>query len=492
MPPVSPQGSRGGLVAAVVTFTVLFVASTIFAIYYGVQDSKAEDTLQSLQSRYRRIAVDLDTPDINSLLAVAPSDTTLSEQTALAEALKQRDDLRNLIVGSGAATNQPADTSTQDVMADTLAKARQAVSKAATVLGNSGMKISPDSLLAAVGSLTLEVQSLDNAVTAAQVERDRVARQANLDSQTAHDAEAKADSSVAAAKQVLQQQIDAANDAVKNATDMVASVRKTFDDEQAVSTTALDAADRQRADLDNQLDSLKKQMDRLRARLTGRRIETADSIIRRPEGEVVDIADASTVYINLGQGDQVVPGMTFEIFDKTAPMPKLGDGLDDENLPVGKASIEVVRVLPHGSECHVSHVTPNQTIVQGDKILNLVYDRNVKFKFYVYGSFDVGLNGKPTPAGADVIKRLITQWGGEVVDRLDEQTDFVVMGSSPEIPVFTAEDLAQPLNAEALQDAKAASDAYDKVISRAIDLHIDIMNQNKFLYFTGYYDILLR
>ncbi|HUB27324.1 MAG TPA: hypothetical protein VL992_18005 [Tepidisphaeraceae bacterium] len=492
MPPVSPQGSRGGLVAAVVTFTVLFVASTIFAIYYGVQDSKAEDTLQSLQSRYRRIAIDLDTPDINSLLSVAPGDTTLQEPTAIAEALKQRDDLRHLILGSQASSNQPADTSAEDVMNDTLAKARDAMSKAATVLGNSGAKFTPDGLLTAINLLTLEVQTLDNAVTEAQAEQNRVARQANLDSQAAHDAESQADTSVATAKQELQQQLDAANDAIKNAQDMVSSVRKTFEDEQAVSTTALDAADRQRTDLDNQLNSLKRQMDRLRARLTGRQIETADAIIRRPDGQIVDIADASTVYINLGQGDQIVPGMTFEVYDKTAPLPTLGDGLDEENLPAGKASIEVVRVLPHGSECHVSHVTPGQTIVQGDRILNLVYDRNVKFKFYVYGSFDVGLNGKPTPAGADVIKRLITQWGGQVVDKLDEQTDFVIMGSPPEVPIFTAEDLTQPLNAEALQDAKAASEAYDNVISRAIDLHVDIMNQNKFLYFTGYYDVITR
>ena len=33
---VSPQGSRAGLITAVVIFAILFVTSTIFAIYFGV------------------------------------------------------------------------------------------------------------------------------------------------------------------------------------------------------------------------------------------------------------------------------------------------------------------------------------------------------------------------------------------------------------------------------------------------------------------------
>ena len=40
MPAVGPQGSRGGLIAATVVFTILFVTATIFAIYFGVDDSK--------------------------------------------------------------------------------------------------------------------------------------------------------------------------------------------------------------------------------------------------------------------------------------------------------------------------------------------------------------------------------------------------------------------------------------------------------------------
>ena len=81
-------------------------------------------------------------------------------------------------------------------------------------------------------------------------------------------------------------------------------------------------------------------------------------------------------------------------------------------------------------------VVPN-VIVQGDPILNLIYDRNVKFNFYVYGDFDISRTEHPTPAGADVIRRLIVQWGGHLDKTLNIETDFVVMGTPPEIPIYS-------------------------------------------------------
>jgi predicted nucleic acid-binding Zn-ribbon protein len=484
MPPVGPQGSRGGLVAAVVVFTVLFVASTIFAIYFGVQDSKAEESLQSLTSTYREIAHDVNGPDVIALRQIARSDSRLEEQTALAEAIQQRKDLSEQILGHAAA--QLADVGA------TISQMQDTIQKVNKLLSTSGAKLTSSSLMSAIANLTTEVGTLQDAVKTADAAREQALQQANDDSAAARDASAKAAASVASAQEELQKRIDADNDDIKKTQGEVDSVRKTFEDEQAVSTTKLDADDKQRADLINQLDSLKKQMDRLRDKLAGRRVEVEDAIVRRPEGEVVQIVDAKTLYINLGQGDQIVPGMTFEVYDKSQPLPKLGDGLDDENLPKGKASLEVTRVLASGSECHIINVEPGQTIVQGDRLLNLIYDRNVKFKFFVYGDFDIARTGHPTPAGADIIRRLISQWGGEVVDKLDENTDFVIVGTPPEVPIYSAEDLKDPLNEQNLDNAKLAADNYDKIVNRAVDLHTAIMNQNKFLYFIGFYDLALR
>lgn len=493
MPSLSPQGSRGGLVAAVVVFTVLFVASTIFAIYYGVQDSKAEESLASLTTRYRSIANDIDSADVTTLISQAQGDQKLAEPTALAEAMRQRDELRRLIVGTEpASTTQPADESTQDTVAQAIAKAQQAVSAANGVLGASGVSLPADNLLGAVANLSLEVSQLQQAAQNAMADRDLARAQAAKDSENAQNVVTQVGSTVDQAKQDLQSQIDAANDAIKKAQDATDAARKTFEDEQSSTAAALDASDKQRTDLTNRLDELSKDLTQLRDKLAGRRIQVEDAMIRRPEGEIATISDADTVYINLGQGDQIVPGMTFEVYDKTLPMPKLGGVEDDENPPVGKASIEVTHVLLNGSECHVTHVEPGQQIVQGDRILNIVYDRNVKFNFYVYGDFDISRSGRPTPGGADLIKRLILQWGGAIDPKLDVQTDFVVVGAPPDVPAYSADDLQDPLNAQNLANAKRASEAYDRVIEKAAALHVPILNQTKFLYFTGYYDLALR
>jgi len=462
-PPVNPQGSRGSLVAAVVVFTILFVASTIVAIYFGVQDNKAEESLTNLRSKYNEIAIDLSSPDVSMLRDAAREDQHIGEPTALAEAIHQRDALRQIIVGLAPAATQPSDIETQNAVTDALAQARQAIAAANTTLGSTNsQKLSTDSLLGAVNDLGLAVTNLTSAVAAANQERDLARSQADKDSQAAREASAEADKSVAQAKDLLQQQLDAASDAVKKAQDSVNAAKQTFDDEQHASSSALEGADAQIAKLTNDLATAGKQIGLLGDKLSGKRVNVMDPIIRRPEGSIVSIADQNTVYIDLGEGDHVVPGMTFEVYDKTLPLPKLGDGLSEENLPEGKASIEVLRVLPDSSACHVNHLKPGAVLVEGDPILNLVYDPNGKYNFFVYGDFDINRDDKPTPAGADIIRRLIVQWGGNLQSKMDETTDFVVMGTPPDVPVYTQK------------------------------MTIPIMNQNRFLYFTGYYDIALR
>jgi predicted nucleic acid-binding Zn-ribbon protein len=493
MPPVNPQSSRGGLVGAVVVFTVLFVTATIFAIYYGVQDSKAEDGLAALSGKFRHVAIDITSPEVSELISEASGDNKLPESTALAEAIRQRDSLRQMIVGSQpASTAQPVDASTQTDVSAAISAAQQAITDANTVLAGSGGDMSAASLIDAVGDLKVAVQHLNQAAQQAVAARDVALKQAAKDSQAARDAQAKANTAISQATEALQQQLDAANDAVKKAQDESSLAKKTFEDEQQATSAAMDAADKQHTDLTNEVSKLNKDIAQLSDKLAGKRLEITDPIIRRPEGQIIALGDADTVYINVGEGDQIVPGMTFEVYDKTTTLPKLGDGQSDEDLPRGKASIEVTKVLPNGSECHVSRLTGGQVIVQGDPILNLIYDRNVKFRFFVYGDFDIARNGHPTAVGGDVVRRLVQQWGGSLDAKINPETDFVVVGTPPELPVYTAEDLKDPLNQQTLANAQRAVDDYDKIVDQAEALHIPILNQNKFLFFTGYYDLALR
>jgi predicted RNase H-like nuclease (RuvC/YqgF family) len=110
----------------------------------------------------------------------------------------------------------------------------------------------------------------------------------------------------------------------------------------------------------------------------------------------------------------------------------------------------------------------------------------------VYGNFDMSNEGTPTSTDTDVIKRLVTQWGGRLVTKVDPSTDFVVLGSEPVVPVLSADDQNDPPKVQQRDAMQAALDAYQEVEKQAIELGIPILNQNRFLYFTGYYDQAAR
>jgi hypothetical protein len=215
-----------------------------------------------------------------------------------------------------------------------------------------------------------------------------------------------------------------------------------------------------------------------------------DSIVRNVDAKITQIAGENLVYIDLGYGNHVSPGMTFEVYDRFEGVPKLSD--NDQELPKGKAAIEIINVGQNSSTCRVVRSSQGQTLTQGDVCANLVYDRNRKIVFYVYGKFDMDNNGVATDAEAEVVKNLITRWGGTIADKLGPEVDVVVMGKEPVVPVYSAEELQQPIPKAKFDEAKAALDAYNKVRDEAISQSIPFMNQTRFLYYTGYFDAAKR
>jgi hypothetical protein len=233
-------------------------------------------------------------------------------------------------------------------------------------------------------------------------------------------------------------------------------------------------------------------LEAAKAKLDGIRVPVEDPIVRRSDGQILQVASDDIVYITLGMGDHIVPGMTFEVYDRDEGIPKLGDGMSSDNMPVGKGSIEVERVDAASSQCRVIKLQPNQTIQNGDLIANLVYNRNIKFNFYVYGKFDLGQTGHPSDSDRDKILSLIDRWGGKIVKKIDVDTDFVVMGAEPKVEDFTDDQLQDPFYVRRKNDEEADQKAYDDTLDKAREYHIPVMNQNRFLYFIGYYDTAQR
>jgi hypothetical protein len=269
---------------------------------------------------------------------------------------------------------------------------------------------------------------------------------------------------------------------------------RTVQNVQNNATSALTQQQQSNEQLSSQLaqatDAIKKkdaQIAELSGRLKGIRVGTNEPTIQKPDGRIVRVPDNNTVVIDLGIGDQLVQGMTFEVYDQQSGIPALGDAehaLGNADMPEGKASIEVIKMLPGYSECRVIRRKPGYGIVIGDLISNLVYDSTQKYNFVVYGDFDLNNDGRPEPGDSDVIKQLVTRWGGNITNDVNISTDFIVMGVEPKAEPARADDDA--LVKQQKLEAQQALDQYLNVLKEASSLNIPIMNQNRFLNFVGY------
>lgn len=488
MPPVTQQSSRAGLITAVVIFTILFVTATIFAIYFNAEMRNTQVLNTDMEKKYQDIVSvsGLTSEEVTNLKALRDdANNAFSLQHSmkvLDAAFKQRNDLVKLITGKEATAGDAAGEAY-----------RQAVATLAEVAKKAGGTVPADNLLGALNGVAANLDSARTAIIT-------LTRQADDSAKQAKDAIAKSDAEVATMqKEMAKVQKDATQaiaDAAGDRQAKQAQIDQLEAGRQAERTAAIEKVNQKDVEIKQALAKAAdadKQLFAARERLGGTRVRVEEPIVRQGDGQIVRLPGNNVVYINRGVGDQIVPGMTFEVYDKNEGIPKLGDGLSDENMPVGKASLEVIRVgAANLSECRIVKQQPGATLTEGDLIMNLVYDPAIKYNFAVHGKFDLDQNGLATPDDAAIIKRLITQWGAKVTDRLNVDTDFLVMGKEPVLDSYSEEELKDPLNAQKLADATKELNEYQDVLKRASELHIPVLNQNRFLYFIGYYDLAKR
>jgi len=482
MPPIpQQQTSRTGMIAALVTAIVFAVGFLIWAIMSSADGNRAMADLKALQSKYKEVISDAAVGGVADLKAQMSADPSKPRTGTLVDvAVEQRQALMNLLVGDKAASEKRA---TDEYNATIKA-----------FEGNPGLK---DANIPKTGGTINIIRALadkarDDANTIAKARAD-VAK-ANQDLQAAvasHQAEiAKRDQAVQEAQASAQKAIADAAQAIAEKDKQVQDLSKqVVDANQALSTFQAQAQVTEQT-LNRKIEGFQKDLEKERGLLSRYKPSAKNSIVRNVDARITQITPDNTCYIDLGYGNHVSPGLTFEVYDRFEGIPKMGDA--DTDLPKGKASIEVINVGQNSSLCRVTRMATGQTLTQGDLCANLVYDRNTKLKFYIYGKFDMDNNGVATDAEAEVIKNLITRWGGQIVDKLGTEVDFVVMGKEPQVPVYSAEELQQPIPAAKAAEAKAALDAYNKIRDEAVGLHLPIMNQTSFLYYTGYFDASKR
>jgi hypothetical protein len=483
MPPAaSPaQGSRAGLITGLVVAVIIAVSMIVVAVYMTQKLNEADRTLSDLRDRDKPLLAESDITDPRVLALSAAKDQPQYQglTSAMQIALAQSDQLSKLVGGN----------TTPDRAADV---GRTALNDAGKRIDDLNAKklvsttLPKDNLITAISSLTDQVSGLatdkqdrDNQLKSADAKYQQLqaAQKAQLDDKDKliQAANAKADDAAAQAK--------TAQDAATQAQQALAATAngdiKKIQDANAALTSQLQAKDKA-------LLASNKAVAGYKTKLHQVRTNPSEPIIQHPDGNIIRVGENKTAFINLGKRQHVTTGLTFEIYDKEKGIPPLGDGLSDGGLPVGKGSIEVFNVGPDTSECRIIKLEPGQELVVGDLIANLVYDPTVKYNFVVYGDFDLSGNGIVSPTDAEIVKRLVTQWGGAVQDHVSIDTDFIVVGSEPVVhPVIDPNNANDVLRNKKDQEKR---DQYQAVIASAGELSIPVMNQNRFLYFIGYYD----
>ncbi|GEM_PF-4286682 len=143
--------------------------------------------------------------------------------------------------------------------------------------------------------------------------------------------------------------------------------------------------------------------------------EAVSRDITRPQGAIVNPqADGRTCYINLGEGAGLFLGQKFRVFRK---------GFAGQN--VWKGEIEVKRVMADASLCSVTGIFNRaDPIIEGDSIYNPLYNEGKPRTLVLMGEFEgVGIS-------KDEFVRRVRMHGGQVVEKIDWNTDFVVVGAS--------------------------------------------------------------
>jgi hypothetical protein len=482
MPPIpQQQSSRTGLITALVVAIVFAVGFLIWAIMANADLNKTTGELTNARGKYNKVISDAQIASVADLQSQMSADPASPRSGTLVDAaVEQRQALMNLLLGNKSATEKQAN----DAYAALLASFKDnAGLKNASIPPNAGA-------LGVAKTLAEKAKSDADELAKARAELDK----ANKGLQAAvasHAAE------IAKRDQMVQEAQAAAQKATADATAAIAEKQKQVDDLSGQVVAANKALSDFQAQaqvseqtLNRKLEGNQSMITKLNQLLGRFRPNGKDSIVRNVDARITQISSDNICYIDLGYGNHVSPGLTFEVYDRFEGIPKMSDS--DQELPKGKASIEIISVGQNSSQCRVIRSGTGQTLTQGDLCANIVYDRNVKHVFYVYGKFDMDNNGVATDAEAEVVKNLITRWGGKLTDKLGPEVDFVVMGKEPVVPVYGAEELQQPLNKAKYDEAKAALDAYDKTRNDAIGLSIPFMNQTRFLYYTGYFDASKR
>lgn len=243
----------------------------------------------------------------------------------------------------------------------------------------------------------------------------------------------------------------------------------------------------ERGRLEDRIARLEQENLILQGQLDSLRAERGDDLLRPTadyalvDGRVVSVnASERSAFIDLSRADRLVLGMSFEVYADPASIRPDEEG----NYPRGKATVEVIRIGDDSSTVRILREARGNPIVAGDVLANAVYDPRKSYKFTVAGEFDLNRDGVAADFERRQVRALITNWGGEITEDLEGDSDFLVLGERPDLPPQPPVDAPVALINEYIRLQRAALE-YDRLFDVAKQTGIPVLNQNRLLTLTG-------
>lgn len=470
--PASKRPQTNTTFVALITFVGLFIIATTVAVIYYVKAEDHRTKAAALDSQIEELASSTERRKIGALIG-----TKQGRKSRLGTMVDYLDAMVYLIVGG-----LPEDTSAEVKVNTARRQAKDTLKLLAQKhLDVKDVDTNTIGLIRIIEKLKTKLDNVTNSELATQEQLQELQNRFD-DAMTAS---FEKEQILLAEKEKYQQQV---NDIAQNYDELQALLEQTSERQVQTLMTQLDEEKANSNELNKKLlktqaeltiarDRMKRSLEKLRELEPPPDIEVA---AYKPDGKIILIDDRSKiVHLDIGTDDRVYRGLIFSVYEKNIPIPKDGKG---------KAEIEVFNVGKNISSARIIRSEIRRPIVLDDIIANLIWDSDKKNVFVVAGEFDLNNDGAIDYDAVDKIKALIEKWGGMVANTVSIDTDFLVLGGTPEVrkrPTFEEVEV-DPMAMEKYEASLEKLAHYREVQKRAEALSIPVFNAERFLYFIGY------
>ena len=275
----------------------------------------------------------------------------------------------------------------------------------------------------------------------------------------------------------------------KEKDETVAALRQDFEQLQRNYSQVQTERDQLQQELARSIDEHKQRETNLIAqidRLRDEKFQMQDMDFEVADGQVhwVDHR-AGTVWINLGEADNLSKRTTFSIYQKG--LARVGGRKEDI-----KAKIEVTNILgPHLAEARVTNEDPYRPIAPGDPIYTPLWSANESQEFAIVGRIDFEGDGH---SDRENLHNLIANSGGRIVAEVDdegnftgrdlnERTKFVIVGDLGDVADVPS---GTPTGDRQKQAIENIQEQHKKLTTQAREQGVRVVSLHDFLDWIGY------